>query len=301
MMNPLVMDLSTVDITNKMVDDRYRLLEAQEAIQEFANNLKCDKWEGKLPFISSPITAYFEGGMEFHQNENLLLFCLPQYKGLKIYFNPCVYPSPLIDGSNNGFEQLRIELERAAHNNGYKLCCNGGNKTNRVFLCQCSRKYRLPTHHEKDALYRSTSLHNDRENSRGADGRTLSRRTKSVLPQSSDNTCKFRFTVEWDVDGIFFLCGIGNAEHNNHCRIQAAEMCFPARLLQGAHREILKDLGGSYANCGVGRNFVFKKEGLYFSRSQVRYLYRDDEFIYNQHATDAHVTAPGSLLKIVKF
>ena len=80
MMNPLVMDLSTVDITNKMVDDRYRLLEAQEAIQEFANNLKCDKWEGKLPFISSPITAYFEGGMEFHQNENLLLFCLsPDY------------------------------------------------------------------------------------------------------------------------------------------------------------------------------------------------------------------------------
>ena len=70
MMNPLVMDQSTVDITNKMVDNHYRLLEAQEAIQEFANNLKCNKWEGKLPFISSPITAYFEGEMEFHQNEN---------------------------------------------------------------------------------------------------------------------------------------------------------------------------------------------------------------------------------------
>ena len=69
-MNPLVMDGSTIDITNKMVDDRYRLLEAQEAIHEFANNFKCNKWEGKLPFISSPITAYFEGGMEFHQNEN---------------------------------------------------------------------------------------------------------------------------------------------------------------------------------------------------------------------------------------
>ena len=60
-MNPLVMDGSTIDITNKMVDDRYRLLEAQEAIHEFANNLKCNKLEGKWPFISSPITAYFEG------------------------------------------------------------------------------------------------------------------------------------------------------------------------------------------------------------------------------------------------
>ena len=36
---------------------------------------------------------------------------------------------------------------------------------------------------------------------------------------------------------------------------------------------------------------------FFFSRSQVRYLYRDDDFVYDQNATDAHVTVPGSLLK----
>jgi len=118
-----------------------------------------------------------------------------------------VYPSPLINGSNKGIELLRIELERAAHNNGYILRCNGGNKTNRVFLCQSCRIYRpsLQTHLEVEAPYRSTSLHNDRKNSRGADGCSLSRRTKSVLPLSLDETCKFRFTVGWDSFGIFLF------------------------------------------------------------------------------------------------
>jgi len=75
-------------------------------------------------------------------------------------------------------------------------------------------------------------------------------------------------------------------------------MCFPSRLLEGVRRETLKDLGGAYANCGVGRNYLFRKDGLYFSRSQVRYLYNDDEFIYNKNANDDHnETPPGNVLK----
>ena len=100
--------------------------------------MKCVKWEGKLPFVGSTITEYFESGMEFQQHENLLSFCHSQYRGLKVFFNPCVYPSPLMNGTNNGIELLRIELERVANNNGYILRCNGGNKTNRRLSRLCS-------------------------------------------------------------------------------------------------------------------------------------------------------------------
>ncbi len=278
--------------------------EAQKAICSFSNNLKCTKWEAKLPFIGSSIVQHFECEMEFLEHSNLLDFCKEKYKGLKIYFNPDIYPSPSASETKAGMDKLRVDLERVAHSHGYNIVSNGRKSIcSKVFLCQSYRAYKSSaltssSNIEEEApYYRSTSLHNDKKNSRGSDGRSLSRRTKSVRPLSSVNSCRFRFTLNWDPFGIFFCCGIGSAEHN-HYQLQPAEMCFPSPLLEGVRRETLKDLGGAYANCGVGRNYLFRKDGLYFSRSQVRYLYNDDEFIYNKNAHDDHnETPPGNLLK----
>ena len=61
------------------------------------------------------------------------------------------------------------------------------------------------------------------------------------------------------------------------------EMLLPSRLLATPDKLTLKQLGGAYANCGIGRNFIFKnKEGNFVSRSQVRYLYDDDNQRYCQ-------------------
>ena len=95
--------------------------------------------------------------------------------------------------------------------------------------------------------------------------------------------------------GIFLKCGHGNKVHQNHPKLLECEMFFPSRLIKSAELETLKALGNSYANCGVGRNYMFRKTGLFLPRLQIRWLYDEDATLH-KHSIDEN-TAPGNLLQ----
>ena len=107
--------------------------------------------------------------------------------------------------------------------------------------------------------------------SHGKVGKSQERRKNTVLPVTRDNTCPFRFLLGWDSNAIYLVCGSGCSHHKNHPKMIPKEMLSPSRLLATPDKLTLKQLGGAYANCGIGRNFIFKnKEGNFVSRSQVR-------------------------------
>ena len=120
----------------------FRVGEAQKAIEAFSNNLKCTKWEAQLPFTGSTLIRCFESELEYIEYADLLQFCNPKYKGLKVYFNPLIYPPPSANTDNAGIDRLRVDLERAAHKNGYSIISNGKrNSPSKVFLCQSFRAH----------------------------------------------------------------------------------------------------------------------------------------------------------------
>jgi hypothetical protein len=59
--------------------------------------------------------------------------------------------------------------------------------------------------------------------------------------------------------------------------------------------ETLKALGNSYANCGIGRNYMFNKTGMFLSRSQIHWLYDADATLHKKSIDEN--TAPGNLLE----
>lgn len=210
------------------------------------------------------------------------------YKNCLVYFD--VQQHAPLEGSNKKISakdpawiNLCTEIMRAGKAVGMSLIANGEEyKGSRKIICShgvfCDKRTMVKKKDAtKKAEYRPKSLNADYRNVR-RDGRQLARRTSTFKPQIDEGqrTCKLKLVFGCDEDGFYMRCGVGCGEHCGHAPpLDSSMQTTRKRLLQHDDIETLNHLGQSQANAGVGRNFMFAKNGTYMSNYQIRYLYSD--------------------------
>ena len=145
-------------------------------------------------------------------------YCQPCYKkggdlqnvrGI-IYFSPVVYPTK--DGFKGlGFQKLTKDIQRASLASGFELFKNGKYPAKTLgikcikFSCCKSRKYICQAkQHTLVTQVRKSTFHQDRQNSRGPDGKKMKRRCLTKKPVSIMHTCKYFFLMYYDSEKVFF-------------------------------------------------------------------------------------------------
>lgn len=214
------------------------------------------------------------------------------YRKCRAYFDPVAYPPPAAESSKKlsthdqaFFERLRADLQKAAFENGQEVICNGSNNGknagNIVFNCKRNRVYKSSNEGSSDPgekLFRKQSLINDKaKNARGPEGIRLPRRTGTDKPTETEFICHYRFTVKWDLSGYYILLGWGQAHHEHHAKLSAADLSFPSRLVESHDQEIFSAIKDSRVNDGAGRHFFKQWTGYNISRSKFRYISRRNE------------------------
>jgi hypothetical protein len=187
------------------------------------------------------------------------------------------------------FLTLKKDIERAAleqHNeNGsmqFPLFSNGasgGVANTRRFRCAASinrvntkRQTALAIkRHELKHTYRQSDIINDRKNSRGPTGKSMIRRTNSVV---SDKSCTFGFTLRWDEIGFYIsLEKLGGCPFHRYHAPSNNAYSIPTRFLADDERQTLNHLAASCCNTGVGGAYIRSKLGRYMSKGKVAYVY----------------------------
>jgi hypothetical protein len=214
-------------------------------------------------------------------HENILEFLLPKYIYQKIYLSVKYNHTQLqfCGDGNQGWRELLSDLSSSAlQNSGLHLLSNGGSKDRRVIKCGHSRKYQCLKTIPAESSYRVESLHADRNNSRGKNGKSMPRRTRTKRAEDNSSNCSFLINIKYDEFGFYIVGGRGQGCHNNHPRLLPTECRIPSRLMKLEEKSILRSIGVAKANDGVGRNVYFTRSGYVIPRSQVRYIngFRDD-------------------------
>jgi hypothetical protein len=81
-------------------------LESQKAVKNILLHFKCDTWMAQIPFcVLLPQLSYSPGELTFNEHSNVLEYCKPSYKNMKVYFNPVKYPTVTKD-NDSGFVAL---------------------------------------------------------------------------------------------------------------------------------------------------------------------------------------------------
>ena len=111
--------------------------------------------------------------LTFNEHSNILEYCRPLYKNMKVYFNPVKYPTVTMD-NDSGFVALHKDLEVLALKDGFYMKSNGSSKRSNSRFCKCNHAYNHNPLDERGPYHIST-LHYDALNSRGHDGQALSR------------------------------------------------------------------------------------------------------------------------------
>lgn len=152
------------------------------------------------------------------------------------------------------------------------------------------------TRRERDYLYRSISLHNDRGNSCKNDGAWVAAPEPCAHNRQILHASFILLSLGMQLELFFYSVDLGfhstmiTAECcNQRCAFQSGwwMKCNmqPWNILED-HRQIVV----------LGWTLFVEKKRLYFSL-EVGYLYNDNYFIYNKNATDNHLMPPGSILK----
>jgi hypothetical protein len=190
----------------------------------------------------------------------------------KIFFDKSKYKGP------DDWESLLRDLQRAALDGGTVLISNGCTKTKTArehkLVCNHFRLYKPPKSDKEndEKNYRSTSLHNDRANSRGKKGQSMDRRTTTHQPTTDEARCAMKITVMESPDGFYFVGGTGSACHANHYRLEKDQRTFPTRLIEKSERQIIESIGESLALNATGRNVHYNRCHHLLSRSQILYI-----------------------------
>jgi hypothetical protein len=130
----------------------------------------------QIPFcVSLPQLSNSPEELTFNEHSNILEYCKPLYKNMKVYFDPVKYPTVTKD-NDSGFVALRKDLEVLALNDGFYMKSNRDSKRSNscLFCCRYNHAYIHNTEDERGP-YRISSMHYDALNFRGHDGRALSR------------------------------------------------------------------------------------------------------------------------------
>ena len=157
--------------------------------------------------------------------------------------------------------------------------CSGGHKYTRRFNCAaCVNRTNTKRHmaltkkrQELKHTYRSSDIVNDKRNSRGPSGKSMIRRTTSVV---RDHSCPFGFTVRWDHIGFYVSLekSSGCPLHQYHAPSDNV-FSVRTRLLADDERETLDHLAASCCTTGVGGSYIRSKLGRYMSKGKVAYIY----------------------------
>ena len=209
----------------------------QQDIDVISAELKC--WESQLPFLIHEYGTPLSDHTMVQQD--LLQFTKKMWVGRKFYFSIVKYP---IDGTKSTLKSsktlLTKDLQRAAlSQGGYIIISNGTrkNKSGEVIMrlrCNASKVYsnkKEKASKKASCEYRPSSLHNDRKNTRGPEGKNMMRRTNTTCAVQKELACKMFFAVSWDRAGFFFSAGNGCANHNDHIQLNRNETQIPNRLI----------------------------------------------------------------------
>jgi hypothetical protein len=247
-----------------------RTQKLQEAVEEASKNMH-QSWKSELK-----MDLYIHSVLK--KDVDLTQFCggsKPQQVFDRVYFDVMKF-SVKGEFNGEGFKMLSKELCTKAISAGFRLVRNGRKKRKNVGLCQefvCNKSliYKKWKHAQLDN-FRRTSFNNDRKNSRGKDGKTMSRQVTTQRPVSRDCRCKFCFYVGVDSRGFFVVPGYGSNVHTHHVKLNTQEIKFPTSLLPQDTRDVLADLINTNANLGVVVNFVEKRTGHLITRQNVHWL-----------------------------
>ena len=144
------------------------------AVKNFFLHFKCDSWMAQIPFcVSLTQLSNSPEELTFNEHSNILEFCNPSYKNMKVYFDPVKYPTVTKD-NDSGFVALHKDLEVLALKDGFYMKSNGSSKRSNSRFCKCNHAYNHNPLDERGP-YHISSLHYDALNSRDHDGRALSR------------------------------------------------------------------------------------------------------------------------------
>ena len=247
-----------------------RTQKLQEAVEEASKNMH-KSWKSELK-----MDLYIHSVLK--EDVDLMQFCggsKPQQVFDRVYFDVMKF-SVKGEFNGEGFKMLSKELCTKAISAGFRLVRNGRKKRKNVGLCQefvCNKSliYKKWKHAQLDN-FRRTSFNNDRKNSRGKDGKTMSRQVTTQRPVSRECRCKFCFYVGVDSRGFFVVPGYGSNVHTHHVKLNTQEIKFPTSLLPQDTRDVLADLINTNANLGVVVNFVEKRTGHLITRQNVHWL-----------------------------
>ena len=253
-------------------------------IEDRYNQLFAD-WTCSIPF-----PAYIQG--KFLSECNIL-----QFVGKKAYRNyvTCVRfcPSkyPVEQGLNgDAFKQLSTDIGRAAIDNGFQIAKNGNypftplfhkqknmekkqpKVTAKRFSCVHNSQYRGSITGRQNLDYRDHTYHSDRKNSRGLQGSTMCRRSNTFKSYCKHTSCSFFFLIAHDDISFYVVNGLGNVEHCNHSQLSKEVLSYPARLLKGSEKELIKDLHNANANKGLMRNVIYEKTGQMLTLDNMAYV-----------------------------
>ena len=191
------------------------------------------------------------------------------------HFCPKKYP---VDGGykGEGFTRLFNDLQHQAGVAGFGLNCNQPYILQKGYVQRIVCKRHIPYQgnpkKRKNQTYRTSTLCNDRKNTRGKEGKNLPRRRPTFRAMSKEHKCPFRFNIGIK-DGVFYvISGSGCTKHEHHPKLDQDQINIPMKLLATAEKQLLIDIGKANANLSVGVNAIYEKTGKILSASNVRYL-----------------------------
>ena len=120
--------------------------------------------------------------------------------------------------------------------------------------------------------HQSTTLINDRRNSRGLEGKKGVKRVKMT---HKNEICKFGFSIMWDEYGYFvtLIRKSGHHFHNGHPKHHDPSLIpIPSRLLDEEEEETVNYVVESACNKAARQNYMFKQMGKFISSMKIAYL-----------------------------
>ena len=207
----------------------------------------------------------FVGRSVYKDTDHCIYFCSEEY--------------PIHGGfDGDGYKRLSNDLCRESISNGFNLIKIGrypyGKKYGRKFSCSRCSRYRGNTTQRASLTYRNVTYHCDRKNSRGKDGLTMPRRSRTLRSICKDNCCSFFFILGLSEErqSFFVVSGYGKTTHSKHPQISKECISLPPRLLSEEDKKLIDQIRQGDANCGVISNVVFQKTGQMLSRQNCAYI-----------------------------
>jgi hypothetical protein len=250
--------------------------------------LKHITWTASLPFKGHYChqTDIFNASSE--TEVDLFAHTKSEHKGLCIRFSPSLYPiTGGFVGKDSGGRILISDILQAARSVGNcALVSNGsgGPPTVRILKCSKFRNY-SPSSFEQGGMpstmnqdtgtgtdpYRVTTYTGDKKNARGCNGSGKSMKRRSTTLRNNPCTCRAKFTLRFDANSFFMVCGIGENQHSGHPCLVANEISNRKRFIDPSTLENVAAM--AVANIQPAQAAVFTKArtGQIFTRGQMAY------------------------------